>query len=222
MSGPAPSKLSPDLVLRAYACGIFPMAESRARGNIFWVDPEVRGVLPLDAFHVSKSLARTVRRGAFDITRDAAFGSVIRACAEAAPGRPETWINDDIIDVYCELHRLGFAHSVEVWLRGKLAGGIYGVALGGAFFGESMFSATTDGSKVALVHLAARLKAGGFCLFDVQFVTDHLKQFGVVEVPARHFLERLDEALAVRADFYSGDAAAALGVLLAQSRTQTS
>jgi leucyl/phenylalanyl-tRNA--protein transferase len=219
MSGPAPSKLSPELVLRAYACGIFPMAEGRRRGNIFWVDPEVRGVLPLDAFHVSKSLARTVRRGVFDITRDGAFGSVIRACAEA---RPETWINDDIIDVYCELHRLGFAHSVEVWLQGKLAGGIYGVALGGAFFGESMFSGTTDGSKVALVHLAAHLKAGGFRLFDVQFVTDHLKQFGVVEVPARYFLERLDEALAVQADFYSGDVAAALGGLLAQSRTQTS
>jgi leucyl/phenylalanyl-tRNA--protein transferase len=219
MSVPAASKLSPELVLRAYACGIFPMAESRGRSPIFWVDPEVRGVLPLDAFHVSRSLARTVRRGAFDVTRDAAFGSVIRACAEA---RPETWINDDIIEVYCELHRLGFAHSVEVWRQGKLAGGIYGVALGGAFFGESMFSGYTDASKVALVHLAAQLKAGGFRLFDVQFVTDHLKQFGVEEVPARHFLERLDEALAVHADFYSGDVAAALGVLLSQSRTQTS
>ena len=219
MSAPAASKLSPELVLRAYACGIFPMAESRGRSPIFWVDPEVRGVLPLDAFHVSRSLAGKVRRGAFDVTRDAAFGSVIRACAEA---RPETWINDDIIEVYCELHRLGFAHSVEVWRQGKLAGGIYGVALGGAFFGESMFSGVTDASKVALVHLAAQLKAGGFRLFDVQFVTDHLKQFGVEEVPARHFLERLDEALAVHADFYSGDAAAALGVLLSQSRTQTS
>ena len=222
MSGPAASKLTPELVLRAYACGIFPMAESRGRSNIFWVDPEVRGVLPLDAFHVSRSLARTVRRSVFDVTRDTAFGTVIRACAKAGQGRTETWINDDIIEVYCELHRLGFAHSVEVWRQGKLAGGIYGVALGGAFFGESMFSSATDGSKVALVHLAAQLLAGGFRLFDVQFVTDHLKQFGVEEVPARHFLERLDEALAAEADFYSGDVAAALEALLAQSRTQTS
>ena len=222
MSAPAAPKLSPELVLRAYACGIFPMAESRGRSAIFWVDPEVRGVLPLDAFHVSRSLARKVRRGVFDITCDAAFGTVIRACAEAARGRPETWINDDIIEVYCELHRSGFAHSVEAWQDGRLAGGIYGVALGGAFFGESMFSAATDASKVALVHLVARLKAGGFRLFDVQFVTDHLKQFGVEEVPARRFLERLDEALAVEAGFYSGDVVAALAALLSQSRTQTS
>ncbi len=222
MSAPAAPKLTPELVLRAYACGIFPMAESRERSGVFWVDPEVRGVLPLDAFHVSRSLARTVRRGVFDITCDAAFGTVIRACAEASRGRPETWINDDIIEVYCELHRTGFAHSVETWQDGRLAGGIYGVALGGAFFGESMFSATTDASKVALVHLVAQLKAGGFHLFDVQFVSDHLKQFGVEEVPARRFLERLDEALAVEAGFYSGDVVAALASLLAQSRTQTS
>ena len=222
MSAPAPSRLTPELVLRAYACGIFPMAESHGRSPIFWVDPEVRGVLPLDAFHISRSLARTVRRGVFDITRDAAFGAVIRACAEAARGRPETWINDDIIEVYCDLHRTGFAHSVEAWRDGRLAGGIYGVALGGAFFGESMFSAATDASKVTLVHLAAQLKAGGFCLFDVQFVTEHLKQFGVEEVPAGHFLERLDEALAAEANFYSGDVVAALEELLAQSRTQTS
>jgi leucyl/phenylalanyl-tRNA--protein transferase len=179
-------------------------------------------VLPLDAFHVPRSLARKVRRQVFDVTRDAAFGSVIRACAEAAPGRPETWINDDIIEVYCELHRLGPAHSVEAWREGRLAGGIYGVALGGAFFGESMFSAATDASKVALVHLVARLRAGGFRLFDVQFVSDHLKRFGVEEVPARHFQERLDEALAVEARFYSGGVDSALEALLSQSRTQTS
>ena len=222
MSAPAAPKLTPELVLRAYACGIFPMAESRGRSPIFWVDPEVRGVLPLDAFHVSKRLAGKVRRGTFDVTRDTAFGAVIHACAEAARGRTETWINDDIIEVYCELHRLGFAHSVETWRQGRLAGGIYGVALGGAFFGESMFSGYTDASKVALVHLVAQLLAGGFRLFDVQFVTEHLKQFGVVEMPARQFRERLDEALAAEADFYSGDEGAALGVLLAQSRTQTS
>ena len=222
MSGPAAPKLSPELVLRAYACGIFPMAESRARSTIFWVDPEVRGVLPLDAFHVPRSLARTVRRRAFDITRDAAFGTVIRACAEASRGRPETWINDDIIEVYCELHRTGFAHSVETWQDGRLAGGIYGVALGGAFFGESMFSAATDASKVALVHLVAQLRAGEFRLFDVQFVSEHLKQFGVEEVPARRFQERLDEALAVEARFYSGEVEEALAALLSQSRTQTS
>ncbi len=222
MSAPAAPKLTPELVLRAYACGIFPMAESRGQGTIFWVDPEVRGVLPLDAFHVSRSLARTVRRGLFDVTRDAAFGSVIHACAEPGRGRTETWINDDIVEVYCELHRTGFAHSVETWQDGRLAGGIYGVALGGAFFGESMFSAATDASKVALVHLVARLKAGEFRLFDVQFVTEHLKQFGVEEVPARRFLERLDEALAVEARFYSGEDETALAALLSQSRTQTS
>lgn len=222
MSAPATSRLSPELVLRAYACGIFPMAESRGRSGVFWVDPEVRGVLPLDAFHVSRSLARKVRRGVFDITCDSAFGAVIRACAEAARGRPDTWINDDIIEAYCELHRSGFAHSVEAWQDGRLAGGIYGVALGGAFFGESMFSAATDASKVALVHLVARLKAGGFRLFDVQFVTQHLKQFGVEEVPARRFQERLDEALAVKARFYSGDVVEALAALLSQSRTQMS
>lgn len=222
MSAPASPKLSPELVLRAYACGIFPMAESRARSGVFWVDPEVRGVLPLDAFHVSRSLARKVRRRVFDITCDSAFGTVIRACAEAARGRPDTWINDDIINAYCELHRSGFAHSVEAWQDGRLAGGIYGVALGGAFFGESMFSAATDASKVALVHLVARLKAGGFRLFDVQFVTEHLKQFGVEEVPARRFQERLDEALAVKARFYSGDVVEALAALLSQSRTQMS
>lgn len=222
MSAPASPKLSPELVLRAYACGIFPMAESRGRSGVFWVDPEVRGVLPLDAFHVSRSLARKVRRRVFDITCDSAFGTVIRACAEAARGRPDTWINDDIIEAYCELHRSGFAHSVEAWQDGRLAGGIYGVALGGAFFGESMFSAATDASKVALVHLVARLKAGGFRLFDVQFVTEHLKQFGVEEVPARRFQERLDEALAVKARFYSGDVVEALAALLSQSRTQMS
>ncbi|MCH7486532.1 MAG: leucyl/phenylalanyl-tRNA--protein transferase [Proteobacteria bacterium] len=222
MSAPASPKLSPELVLRAYACGIFPMAESRGRSGVFWVDPEVRGVLPLDAFHVSRSLARKVRRRVFDITCDSAFGTVIRACAEAARGRPDTWINDDIIEAYCELHRSGFAHSVEAWQDGRLAGGIYGVALGGAFFGESMFSAATDASKVALVHLVARLKAGGFRLFDVQFVTEHLKQFGVEEVPARRFQERLDEALAVKARFYSGDVDSALAALLSQSRTQMS
>lgn len=222
MSGPAKPVLSPELVLRAYACGIFPMAESRGRSSVFWLDPEVRGVLPLDAFHVSRSLARTVRRQAFGVTCDSAFGSVIRACAEPAPGRPETWINDDIIEVYCELHRLGLAHSVEAWREDRLAGGIYGVALGGAFFGESMFSAVTDASKVVLVHLVARLRAGGFRLFDVQFVSEHLKQFGVEEVPARHFQERLDEALAVKARFYSGGEVTALEALLSQSRTQTS
>lgn len=222
MSAPATSRLSPELVLRAYACGIFPMAESRGRSGVFWVDPEVRGVLPLDAFHVSRSLARKVRRRVFDITCDSAFGTVIRACAEAARGRPDTWINDDIIEAYCELHRSGFAHSVEAWQDGRLAGGIYGVALGGAFFGESMFSAATDASKVALVHLVARLKAGGFRLFDVQFVTQHLKQFGVEEVPARRFQERLDEALSVKARFYSGDVDSALAALLSQSRTQMS
>ncbi len=202
------------------------MSESRDDPNIFWVDPEVRGILPLETFHISKSLKKTVRRGVFEIRTDSAFADVMRECAAAAEGRKDTWINDEIIQAFIELHRLGVAHSIECWQDGKLAGGLYGVAIGGAFCGESMFTRVRDASKVALVHLVARLHLGGFVLLDTQFVTDHLKRFGAVEIPARDYLERLDHALRVEAEFYLAPAAedeeAALESVLLQSNTQTS
>ncbi len=196
-------QLTPELLLRAYAAGIFPMAESRNDPNIFWVDPEVRAILPLEEFRVPRSLRKTVRRGVFEVRCDTAFARVIRACAEVTPGRRDTWINDEIIAAYSALHELGHAHSVECWRGGKLVGGLYGVALGGAFCGESMFSRHTDASKTALVHLVARLRLGGFTLLDVQFATDHLRRFGAVEIPARQYLRRLSEALEVGATFPS-------------------
>ena len=218
-------RLTPELLLRAYATGIFPMAEERQDPTVFWVDPPVRGILPLDAFHVPRRLARTVRRGVFDVSCDAAFERVIRACAEATPRRRDTWINDEIIGAYVELHRLGFAHSVECWRGGRLAGGAYGVSLGAAFFGESMFSRATDAGKVALVHLVARLKMGGYVLLDTQFVTDHLRQFGAVEIPSSKYLQRLAGAISATATFYgdapAGDVEEAL-MGVSQSRTQTS
>ncbi len=224
--GKGPNRLTPELLLRAYAAGIFPMAESRHADAVFWVDPEVRGILPLDTFHVPRSLRKKVGRNVFDVRCDTACERVIRSCSARARGRRETWINDEIIEAYNRLHSMGFVHSVETWQDGRLVGGLYGVALGGAFFGESMFSAATDASKVALVHLVARLRRGRFLLLDSQFVTDHLRQFGVVEIPAREYLVRLEEALKIRAVFYSAlepwEVDAALEELFAQSRTQTS
>ncbi len=224
--GKGPYRLTPELLLRAYAAGIFPMAESRHADAVFWVDPEIRGILPLDTFHVPRSLRKTVCRNVFDVRCDTACGRIIRSCSARARGRRETWINDEIIEAYTELHHRGFVHSVETWQDGRLVGGLYGVTLGGAFFGESMFSAVTDASKVALVHLVARLKRGRFVLLDSQFVTDHLRQFGVVEIPAREYLVRLEEALKIRAVFYSAlepwEVDAALEDLFEQSRTQMS
>lgn len=220
-------RIPPEILLRAYAAGVFPMAETRSDSDFFWVDPKRRGVLPLDGFHVSRRLRRTVRSAPFDVRCDTAFPMVIRACAEATgPKRKETWINRTIEESYTDLHRLGFAHSVECWLDGELAGGLYGVSLGAAFFGESMFSRVTDASKVALVHLVARLKVGGYRLLDTQFITEHLSRFGAVEIPARDYLERLDAALRLRAEFYCDLPAGALEGVLAeaasQSTTQTS
>ncbi len=224
--GKGPNRLTPELLLRAYAAGIFPMAESRHADAVFWVDPEVRGILPLDSFHVPRSLRKKVCRNVFDVRCDTACERVIRSCSARARGRRETWINDEIIEAYIRLHSMGFVHSVETWQDGRLVGGLYGVTLGGAFFGESMFSAATDASKVALVHLVARLRRGRFVLLDSQFVTDHLRQFGVVEIPAREYLVRLEEALKIRAVFYSAlepwEVDAALEEVFAQSRTQTS
>jgi leucyl/phenylalanyl-tRNA--protein transferase len=197
-----PAAITPELLLRAYRAGLFPMAETRDTDRIFWLDPEWRGVLPLDGFHLGRRLARTLRTTPFHITADRAFAEVIAACAEPAPGREGTWINPEIEALFIALHEAGHAHSIEVWRRGALVGGLYGVRIAGAFFGESMFSRARDASKVALVHLVARLIAGGYRLLDTQFITEHLTQFGTVEIGRQVYRRRLDEALAVDADFY--------------------
>jgi leucyl/phenylalanyl-tRNA---protein transferase len=188
-------RLTPDILVRAYAAGIFPMAESADDPELFWVDPRRRGILPLDAFHVARRLRRVVRRRIFEIRCDSAFEAVIRACAEASEKRPNTWINDEIVRLYRALYVRGGAHSVEAWRDGKLAGGLYGVSLGAVFFGESMFSRENDASKVALVHLVARLRLGGFRLLDTQFLTPHLARFGGIEITRARYHRLLAEAL---------------------------
>jgi leucyl/phenylalanyl-tRNA---protein transferase len=198
----ASSEISPEVLLRAYACGIFPMAESAADPNLFWVEPEMRGVIPLDGFRVASRLARTVRSETFTVTVDTVFKAVIAGCAAPRPGREDTWISNRIRDLYIGLHYLGHAHSVEVWQGDDLVGGLYGVNLGRAFFGESMFHLVRDASKVALVHLVARLIAGGFELLDTQYVTEHLRSFGAAEIPRRRYTVLLDKAIRGEADFY--------------------
>jgi leucyl/phenylalanyl-tRNA---protein transferase len=195
-------RITPELLLRAYAQGVFPMAERRDDPALYWLSPESRGTIPLTAFHIPRRLARTVRSDRFKVTVNTAFDVVIRACAGSAPGREETWINAEIIALYTELHRRGFAHSVECWNGSQLAGGLYGVSLGAAFFGESMFSRERDASKVALVYLVARLIAGGYELLDTQFLTEHLAQFGARAIPRHEYLKRLASAIARRAQFY--------------------
>ncbi len=193
-------QITPEVMLRAYAAGIFPMAEAADDPNLFWVEPEMRGVIPLDRFHLSSRLARTVRAERFEIRIDSDFEAVIAACAAAAADRPETWINGRIRDVFGALFRMGHAHTVECWRDGRLVGGLYGLALGGAFFGESMFHRETDASKVALVHLVARLRQGGYSLLDAQFQTAHLAQFGTQEVPRAAYQRLLEKALAAPGD----------------------
>lgn len=214
--------LTPELLLRAYAAGIFPMAEAADDPEVFWVDPEHRGILPLDAFHLPRRLARTIRRDIFEVRCDSAFEAVVRGCAESTADRPKTWINDEIVRLYGALHRLGFAHSIETWRDGELVGGLYGVALGGAFFGESMYSRITDASKVALAHLVARLKLGGFRLLDTQFVTEHLQQFGATEVSRAQYHRRLTAALAIKAYLPREPLAGAAVVAVLQSSTPIS
>jgi leucyl/phenylalanyl-tRNA--protein transferase len=222
-------ELTPELLLRAYAAGIFPMAENRDDPGIFWVDPQVRGVLPLETFHVPRRLKKVIRGGAFEVRCDKAFADVLKLCGEERGNRPETWINASIENAVLGLFDLGYAHSIEVWRDGELVGGLYGIALGGAFFGESMFSRFRDASKVALVHLVARLRLGRFTLLDVQFTTDHLRQFGACEIPARQYLEALNEALKVQGVFPEDEGASgpggvedALESLFLQSSTQMS
>lgn len=200
------SGLDPDLLLRAYTAGIFPMAEGRDADELFWVEPKRRGVIPLDGFHLSRSLAKTLRQERFELTANRAFRDVMHACAEPAPGREESWINADIIAAYGALHDRGHAHSVECWQGGELAGGLYGVHIGGAFFGESMFTRVRDGSKVAMAHLVARLRVGGFQLLDTQFLTEHLASFGAVEIPRDAYKRQLDSALGLAGDFGALDA----------------
>jgi leucyl/phenylalanyl-tRNA--protein transferase len=195
-------ELTPELLLEIYRQGIFPMAEDRDDTELFWVEPEQRGVLPLDSFHVSRRLARTVRSDRFEVVADRDFAAVIGACAEPGRARARTWINDRIVELYTGLHLLGHAHSVECRVEGRLVGGLYGVALGAAFFGESMFSRERDASKVALVHLVARLRAGGFSLLDTQFLTPHLASFGAVEISRADYRRRLRAATSAEADFY--------------------
>lgn len=193
--------ITPDLLLRAYACGIFPMAESADDPTLHWIEPEWRGLIPLDAFHVPSRLARTVRADHFTVTVDTCFADVIDSCAAPAADRDNTWINARIRDLYCTLHARGHCHSVEVWQAGALVGGLYGVSLGRAFFGESMFHTVRDASKVALVHLVARLIAGGYALLDTQFVTPHLARFGAIEIRRSDYRKRLGVALIGAADF---------------------
>jgi leucyl/phenylalanyl-tRNA--protein transferase len=194
-------EVTPDLLLRAYAVGIFPMADGRASNTIYWIDPEKRGILPLEEFHVPRRLRRTVRQGTFEIRCDHDFEAVLAGCAEPRPGRADTWINSEIAGLYRTLNERGHVHTVECWHEDALVGGLYGVSLGGAFFGESMFSRMRDASKVALVHLVARLSAGGYQLLDAQFLTEHLATFGAREIPRLDYRERLARALTVPATF---------------------
>ena len=192
-------EITPDLVLRAYRAGLFPMAETREGQKLHWLDPDWRGILPLDAFHLPRRLLRTIQSDRFRVASNTAFADVIASCAEAKPGRDDTWINGDIERMFNALHRMGHAHSVETFEGDALAGGLYGVAIGGVFFGESMFTRARDASKTALVHLVARLRLGGFQLLDTQFLTTHLAQFGAREVPRDTYKALLADALPVPA-----------------------
>ncbi|MBM3513113.1 MAG: leucyl/phenylalanyl-tRNA--protein transferase [Alphaproteobacteria bacterium] len=214
--------ISPELALKAYAFGVFPMARSREDKSVVWVQPKLRGVLPLYGFHASRSLRKVLRRGEFTVTCDTAFHEVMDGCAEPGPGRDETWINDTIVRLFTELHQAGLAHSIEVWRTGELVGGLYGLAMGAAFFGESMFSRTDNASKVALCHLVGILRRGNFALLDAQFMTDHLRQFGAIEVTQQDYLGLLSGALERRGRFQGPLAPEALLAELSQAKTQTS
>ncbi|MFC4215461.1 leucyl/phenylalanyl-tRNA--protein transferase [Pseudophaeobacter arcticus] len=190
-------RLTPELLLHAYSIGVFPMAEHREDDEVFWVDPKRRGIFPIDGFHISRSLAKTIRQGAYEISVNRAFGDVVAACAD----REETWINDEIYARYQDLHALGHAHSLEVWDQDRLVGGVYGVSLGAGFFGESMFSRQRDTSKIALAYLIDRLRQAGFQLCDTQFLTPHLASLGAIEISRAAYKARLQQALEKEADF---------------------
>jgi len=208
--------LSPELLLHGYSIGIFPMAEHRDDTDVFWVDPKLRGVMPLDGFHLSRSLARRMRRGGYKVTINKDFEGVVDGCAD----RDETWISAQIRTLYLQLHKAGRAHSLEIWQDGQLTGGVYGVALGAAFFGESMFSRRTDASKIALAYLVDHLNRAGFTLFDTQFLTDHLASLGGIEISRAEYHRQLDHATGLRANFTTPDIPSAQDVI--QRNTQTS
>ena len=212
-------EITSSILLKAYACGIFPMAEKADDPGIFWIDPTERGILPLDGFHLPRSLRKTIRRAPFDIRVDTAFAAVVDGCAEAAPGRMETWINGQIRSLTLALAQEGFAHSVEAWDGDELVGGLYGVSLGGAFFGESMFSRRTDASKVALAYLWERLCRGGYQLLDTQFLTGHLERFGAIEIDRDTYQALLAEAITVDATFYPAGAGTSDSLLQLFSQT---
>jgi leucyl/phenylalanyl-tRNA---protein transferase len=193
--------LTPQMLLNAYAQGYFPMADPDD-GNIYWYDPDPRTILPLESFHVPRRLARTVKQKKFEVRINTAFQRVMELCAEPRKNQPRTWISEELIELYTVLHRHGFAHSVETWQRGELVGGVYGVSVGGLFAGESMFSRARDASKVALVALGDVLKRNGYVLFDVQFTNEHLKQFGIIEIPRKHYKLKLEAALERHCPFY--------------------
>jgi leucyl/phenylalanyl-tRNA--protein transferase len=203
-------QITPELMLRAYSIGLFPMAEARDSSRIYWLDPEQRGILPLDGFHLPRRLLRTLLSGPYTVTADADFPGVIAGCAEQRPGREQTWINGEIEGLFTELARAGHAHSIETWQDGRLVGGLYGVSLGAAFYGESMFSRARDASKVALAHLVARMRLGGYRLLDTQFVTSHLAQFGAVEIPRARYKLMLEGAVARPARWLAAPDPAAL------------
>ncbi len=214
--------LTPELLLEAYRQGLFPMSYSAHSPYIHWICPEDRGQLSIDETHIPQRLLKTIRTAPYEIKIDTDFAGVIEVCAQATPDRPETWINDSIKDVFIKLHAQGYAHSVECWRDGELVGGVYGLSIGGAFFGESMFTRARDASKVALIHLAARLWKGGYTLLDTQFVNDHLVQFGVYEIPFKDYKKRLGNAISVSADFglrgFEGDEAALMEAYIAMRK----
>jgi leucyl/phenylalanyl-tRNA--protein transferase len=209
------------MLLRAYALGVFPMAEGRDNREIYWIDPEERGILPLDGLHAPRRLLRTMRHSRFEIRCDSNFGQVVQACAEPGPGRLDTWINQEIMRLSLQLFDMGYAHSVECWREDRLVGGLYGIAIGGAFFGESMFTRERDASKIALLHLVMRLRLGGFQLLDTQFVTRHLERFGALEIPRVDYRRRLMRAIASSGRFYGEVSGADLAAFL-QSITHKS
>jgi leucyl/phenylalanyl-tRNA--protein transferase len=220
-TGARAAAFTADDLIACYQRGVFPMADAREDERIFLIDPDRRGVIPLTAFHVPRRLARTIRRDTYEVRFDTAFEAVIEACAEARPGRLETWINAPIQSLYGELYARGLAHCVECWGDGALVGGLYGVSLGAAFFGESMFSIARDASKVALAHLIARLIGGGYQLLDTQFLTSHLAQFGAQDIPRAHYRKRLSQALSAEADFLRAPSYAA-GASVLQAISQAS
>ena len=221
-SGEARDIVTPETLLRAYAYGIFPMADDRNDDTLFWVDPDERGIIPLDSFKISRSLKKAIRLDRYTITSDRAFRDVMRGCAVTKTGRETTWISERIESLYCALHARGAAHSIECWHEDNLVGGLYGVSIAGAFFGESMFHTMTDASKVALAHLIARLKAGSYRLLDTQFVTDHLKQFGAIEISREDYHQRLNIALNTPADYSAAGTDQLSGARVLQLITHTS